>query len=199
MFLICSASRICSFCLLFWCSDIVVLLVRIFHDCVVGHKCIFKCWAIELVSERCIVSFLDGRNPYRRKAVINHISSKMQSSTFTITPTGFLPGNWEIPGVSTLSLKASKKVVFHPSNTMICSGFLMLFGKNFRCLSRILMGSQWDGKKVWVLVQSWSKTCVYMPEFRHICMLLFWRSLSLGYHSCGVSHFYRRNLKIITW
>ena len=45
---ICSASRICSFCLLFWCSNIVVLSVRIFRNCVVGHECFFKCWAIEL-------------------------------------------------------------------------------------------------------------------------------------------------------
>ena len=58
MFLICSASRICNFCLLFWCSNIVVLSVRIFRNCV-GHECFFKCWAIELVSERCIVSLLD--------------------------------------------------------------------------------------------------------------------------------------------
>ena len=42
MFLICSASRICSFCLLFWCSNIVVLSVRIFRNCVVGHDCFFK-------------------------------------------------------------------------------------------------------------------------------------------------------------
>ena len=56
---ICSASRICSFCLLFWCSNIVVLSVRIFRNCVVGHVCFLKCWAIELVSERCIVSLLD--------------------------------------------------------------------------------------------------------------------------------------------
>ena len=58
MFLICSASKICSFCL-FWCSNTVVLSVRIFRNCVVGHECFIKCWAIELVSERCIVSFLD--------------------------------------------------------------------------------------------------------------------------------------------
>ena len=32
MFLICSASKICSFCLLFWCPNIVVLSVRIFHN-----------------------------------------------------------------------------------------------------------------------------------------------------------------------
>ena len=59
MILICSASRICSFCLLFWCSIIVVLSVRIFRNCVVGHECFFKCWAIELGSEMCIVSLLD--------------------------------------------------------------------------------------------------------------------------------------------
>ena len=58
-FLTCNASRIWSFCLLFWCSNIVVLSVRIFRSCVVGHECFFKCWAIELVSERCIVSLLD--------------------------------------------------------------------------------------------------------------------------------------------
>ena len=33
--------------------------VRFFRDCVVGHECFFKCWAIELVSERCILSLLD--------------------------------------------------------------------------------------------------------------------------------------------
>ena len=59
MFLICSASRICSFCLLFWCSNIVVLSVGIFRNCVIGHECFFKCWAIELVLERCIVSLLN--------------------------------------------------------------------------------------------------------------------------------------------
>ena len=48
MILICSASRIWSFCLLFWCSNIVVLSVRIFCSCVVGHECFFKCWAIRV-------------------------------------------------------------------------------------------------------------------------------------------------------
>ena len=38
---------------------VVVLSVRIFRSCVVGHECFFKCWAIELVSERCIVSLPD--------------------------------------------------------------------------------------------------------------------------------------------
>ena len=55
MFLICSASRMCSFCLLFWCSNIA-FSVRIFRNSVVGHECFFKCCATELVSERCIVS-----------------------------------------------------------------------------------------------------------------------------------------------
>ena len=36
-----------------------MLSVRIFRRCVVGHECFFKCWAIELVSERCIVRLLD--------------------------------------------------------------------------------------------------------------------------------------------
>ena len=36
-----------------------MLSVRIFRSCVVGHECFFKCCAIELVSERCIVSLLD--------------------------------------------------------------------------------------------------------------------------------------------
>ena len=36
-----------------------MLSVRIFRSYVVGHECFFKCWAIELVSERCIVSLLD--------------------------------------------------------------------------------------------------------------------------------------------
>ena len=38
MFLICSASRICRFCLLIWCSNIVFSL-RIFRNSVVGHEC----------------------------------------------------------------------------------------------------------------------------------------------------------------
>ena len=58
MFLICSASRICSFCLLFWCSNIV-FSVRIFRNFVVGHEWFFNCCAMELVSERCIVNLLD--------------------------------------------------------------------------------------------------------------------------------------------
>ena len=49
MFLMCSASRICRFCLLFWCSNIVVFLVRIFCNSVVGHECFFKCCTVELV------------------------------------------------------------------------------------------------------------------------------------------------------
>ena len=60
MFLIFSASRICSFCFLFWCSNIFVLSVGIFRNSFVRHECFFKCWAIELVSERCIVSLLDS-------------------------------------------------------------------------------------------------------------------------------------------
>ena len=39
MFLLCSASRICSFRSLFWCSNIVVYSVRIFRNSVVGHEC----------------------------------------------------------------------------------------------------------------------------------------------------------------
>ena len=58
MFLICSASRICGFCLLFSCYNIVLLSVRIFRISVVGHECFFKCCAMELVSERCIISLL---------------------------------------------------------------------------------------------------------------------------------------------
>ena len=37
--------------------DVRVLLFC--RSCVVGHECFFKCWGIELVSERCIVSLLD--------------------------------------------------------------------------------------------------------------------------------------------
>ena len=33
--------------------------VRIFRNCVVGHDAFFKCCAMELVSERRIVSLLD--------------------------------------------------------------------------------------------------------------------------------------------
>ena len=60
MFLICIASIICSFCLLFWCSNIVVLSVRIFRTSVVEHE--WFC-AIELVSERCIVYHFCGFPP----------------------------------------------------------------------------------------------------------------------------------------
>ena len=59
MFLICSASRISSFCLLFWYSNIVVFPVRIFRNSIVRHECFFKCCAMELISERCIVSLLN--------------------------------------------------------------------------------------------------------------------------------------------
>ena len=53
-----SASRICCFGLLF-CSNIVVFSVRIFRNSVVGHECLFRCCAMELVPERCMVSLLD--------------------------------------------------------------------------------------------------------------------------------------------
>ena len=33
--------------------------VRIFHNSAVGHECSFKCCAMKLVSDRCIVSLLD--------------------------------------------------------------------------------------------------------------------------------------------
>ena len=68
-FLICSASRIWSFCLLFWCSNVVVLL---------GMNVFFKCWAVELVSERCIVSLLD-RVVEVKPTYILLLSSKIQS------------------------------------------------------------------------------------------------------------------------
>ena len=59
IFLICTVSKIFTFCLLFSCSHIV-FSVRIFRNYVIGHKCFFKCRAMELISERCIVSLLDG-------------------------------------------------------------------------------------------------------------------------------------------
>ena len=52
-------SWICNFLLLFCCSNIVVFSVRIFWNSVFGQECIFRCCAIELVSDRCIVSHLD--------------------------------------------------------------------------------------------------------------------------------------------
>ena len=40
--------------------DVLILLsVRILRNSVVGHKYFFKCWVIELVSEKCIVNLLD--------------------------------------------------------------------------------------------------------------------------------------------
>ena len=36
-----------------------MFLVRIFRNSVVGQECFFRCWAIELVLERCIVSRLN--------------------------------------------------------------------------------------------------------------------------------------------
>ena len=79
MFLICSASRIWSFCLSFWCSNIVVLSVRIFRSWVVGDECFFKCWAIELVSERCIVSLLDRVVEVKPTYILLLLLSEIQS------------------------------------------------------------------------------------------------------------------------
>ena len=57
--LIWSALRICDFCFLFSCSNIVVCLVIIFQNSVFRQEYFFKCCAIELVSDRCIVSHFD--------------------------------------------------------------------------------------------------------------------------------------------
>ena len=76
MFLICSASRIWSFCLLFWCSNIGVLLVRIFRSCVVEHECFFKCWAIELVSESTRDTYNDRQ--YINQFTLNTIKVKRE-------------------------------------------------------------------------------------------------------------------------
>ena len=38
---------------------LVLFSVRIFRNSVGEQECTFKCWAIELVSERCIASLLD--------------------------------------------------------------------------------------------------------------------------------------------
>ena len=54
IFLICSTLRICNFCL-FRCSNIVV-----FSEIQLsGKNVFFRCWTIEPVSERCIVSLLN--------------------------------------------------------------------------------------------------------------------------------------------
>ena len=60
MFLICSASRICSFCL-FSCFNIVVLSVRILRNCVVGHECFFKCPTLVWLNTRAASCW--DRNP----------------------------------------------------------------------------------------------------------------------------------------
>ena len=52
--LIWSTLRICNH-LLFSCSNIV-LLVRIFRNSIFRQECFFRCCAIELVSDRCIVN-----------------------------------------------------------------------------------------------------------------------------------------------
>ena len=68
-FLLWSASRICNFCLLFCCFNIVVFLVKFFRNSVLGQECFCRCCAIELVSDRCIVSRFDRVvevKPYRR-------------------------------------------------------------------------------------------------------------------------------------
>ena len=46
-----SAVFACCFVVLY----IVVFSVKIFRNSVVGHECFFKCCAVKLVSERCIV------------------------------------------------------------------------------------------------------------------------------------------------
>ena len=57
-FLICSPPVICYLCLLICLSIIIVFSGRIFRNSVVGHKCAFRWWEIEFVSERCIVCLL---------------------------------------------------------------------------------------------------------------------------------------------
>ena len=52
--------EICNFCLLFCCSNIVDFSLRIFRNSVFGHECFFRCFTIELISDRCIVSRLDS-------------------------------------------------------------------------------------------------------------------------------------------
>ena len=44
---------------IFTCYFDNVLSIRIFRNSAVGHGCYFKCSAMELVTERCIVSRLD--------------------------------------------------------------------------------------------------------------------------------------------
>ena len=56
LYLMQRTSRICSPCLLFCRSNMVVFSPRIFRDSVVGRKCFFRCCAAELVSEKCMVS-----------------------------------------------------------------------------------------------------------------------------------------------
>ena len=63
----------------------IVFLVRILRNSV-GHECFFKCWAIELVLERCIVSLLDRLVEVKPTYIL--LLSEMQS------PKGHL--NWYI-------------------------------------------------------------------------------------------------------
>ena len=78
IFLMYSASRICSFCLLFCCSNIVVFSVKIFRNSVVEHEYFFRCCAMKLVLERCIVSL--PRRVVEVKPTYTLLFSEKQSS-----------------------------------------------------------------------------------------------------------------------
>ena len=82
--LIWSASRICNFCLLFYCSNIVVFSVRIFQTLFLGRNVFFRCGAIELVSDRWLVSRLD--KVVEVKLMYIQLFSEIQSPKAIYTP-----------------------------------------------------------------------------------------------------------------
>ena len=78
---------ICSFCLLFWCSNIVMLLVRIFRNSVVGHEC----WYINQFPPNIIKSIRQyekiNKKICRQKMFImfNEICTHIHAHTYTLT------------------------------------------------------------------------------------------------------------------
>ena len=57
--------------------------VRIFRNSVLGQECFFRCCAIELVSDRCIVSHLDEIVEVRQMYL--WLFSEIQSSKVHLT------------------------------------------------------------------------------------------------------------------
>ena len=68
--------------------DVLILLlsVRIFHSCVVGHECFFKCWAIYINKSIiiCTLHYIVNLTPIKKK--ILHFGQEVKAhSTIAVT------------------------------------------------------------------------------------------------------------------